>query len=121
MLIFATEKISTNKKAFAMETKELTLKETQVSKVELIRGEFTPSEAIDIIGALIDQKVNFHEVRKFQRWENDHGCGTEDLDQRISELKQEKAKTKEFLSAFLNSGKTVTINGILDVKVSDPS
>lgn len=104
-----------------MEIKEMTAKETTMSKVELIKGQFTPAEAIDIISALIDQKVNFHEVRKFQRWELDHDCGTEDLDRRISELKREKVKTKEFLSQFLNANKTITINGVLDVTVSDNS
>ena len=103
-----------------METKQMVATQEQVSNVDLIRGQFSPEEALDIISALIDQKINFHEVRKFQRWELDHDRGSEDLDQRIKELKQEKKNTKEFLTNFLGSDKVITVSGLLDITVSDP-
>ncbi|WP_224487879.1 hypothetical protein [Robertkochia flava] len=92
--------------------------ETQ-KEVQLIKGEFTPSEASEIIGALIDQKINFHEVRKFQRWESNHDCGTEDLNTRIDELKAEKAKAKSFINGLEDAEYSIKINGVLEITVTE--
>jgi len=71
----------------------------EVNTVELVKGQFTPSQAREVLVSLLDQKINFHLIEKHQKWEKDHNCDMTDLNKRIEELEEEKRKVKEFLSA----------------------
>ena len=73
-----------------MEPKELTEIETTTQKIQLVKGEFTPSEASHIIMNLIDEKINFHKLQRLQMWEGNHKSKTDQLDGRIEELEKEK-------------------------------
>jgi len=72
-----------------MEPKELTEIEITTQKIQLVKGEFTPSEASHIIMNLIDEKINFHKLQRLQMWEGNHKSKTEQLDGRIEELEKE--------------------------------
>lgn len=99
-----------------METKEVT---TTKQKIQLVKGEFTPSEAYDIIMALIDEKINFHKLQRLQFWEGNHLGKTDQLDDRIKELSEEKQKTQEFLARTRKSGKNYVINGVLEIVLAE--
>ncbi len=106
-----------------METKELTQKElTQnekvAQKIQLVKGEFTPSEASHIIMKLIDEKINFHKLQRLQIWEGDHKCKTDDIDGRIKGLEKEKEIAREFIKSTRGLGQNLKINGILEITVA---
>lgn len=86
-------------------------------KLQLVKGEFTPSEASHIITNLLDQKINFHKIQQLQVWEGDHKCETESLETRIQELQQEKLIANEFIHTIQNLGKKLKINGVLEIEV----
>ncbi|MBC2838458.1 hypothetical protein [Robiginitalea sp. SC105] len=88
-------------------------------KVQLVKGDFTPSEAWDIIGSLVDVKINFHKLQRLQRWEGYHKCDTGDLNSRIEELQQAEAEAKEFIAQVRKQGKKVSISGTLEIKVTE--
>ncbi len=85
--------------------------------IQLVDGTFTPSEASDIIGALIDEKINFHKIQRLQLWEGNHAKPTHQLDSRIEALEKEKAVAKAFIGQYRGSDQKISINGILELKV----
>lgn len=102
-----------------METKELTQIEKATQKIELVKGEFTPSEAFDVIMKLIDIKINFHKIQRLQIWEGNHKCKTNQLDGRIQELEKEKEIAREFINSKRGLGLNLVINGTLELSVAE--
>ena len=102
-----------------METKELTKPVKTDQKIQLVKGEFTPSEASDVITSLLNEKINFHKLQRLQATEGDHGCDTGQLDGRIKELEEEKRIAKEFISKTRGAGKNLKINGILEITLAE--
>jgi len=102
-----------------METKELTQIEKATQKIELVKGEFTPSEASDVIMKLIDVKINFHKIQRLQIWEGNHKCQTNQLDGRIQELEREKEIARDFIDSKRGLGLNLIINGTLELSVSE--
>jgi len=98
-----------------METKELTKIEKSTQQVQLIKGEFTPSEASDIITSLIDEKINFHKIQRHQLWEGNHNYETGQLDGRIKELQEEKRIAIEFINNTRALGVNLKINGSIEI------
>jgi len=101
-----------------MEPKELTEIETTTQKIQLVKGEFTPSEASHIIMNLIDEKINFHKLQRLQMWEGNHKSKTDQLDGRIQELEKEKEIAKKFINSTRGLGQNLSINGVLEISVS---
>ena len=102
-----------------METKEFEKTEKINQKIQLVKGEFTPSDASDIIFRLINDKINFHNIQRRQIWERNHKGDTKQIDLRIQELQQEKEKVTEFISNNRDNGKLLKINGILEITFID--
>ncbi|MGB5645984.1 hypothetical protein [Muriicola sp.] len=102
-----------------METNNLEKAAATTQKLQLINGEFTPSEASEVLLALIDEKINFHKIKRLQLWEGDHKYETSHMDSRIAELKEEKRIASEFITNIKASGKNLKINGIVEISVID--
>ena len=86
-------------------------------KVQLVEGGFTAAEAMDVISALIEEKINFHKIQRLSICEGDDKAETIFEDNRISELLNELKIAKEYLSEARRNGQMVTINGILDISI----
>jgi RNA binding exosome subunit len=102
-----------------MQTKEAATAEKINQKIQLVKGEFTAAEASDVILSLIEEKINFHKVRKLQQWEGNHRFETKLLDSRIDELREEKKVAKEFLDQMKSEGRSMKINGVLEITITD--
>ena len=89
-----------------------------IQKVQLVKGEFTTSEAAEIVDALITQKINFHKIKRLQNWEKEHDCDLGGLDCRLQELSRDKMSALEFIEQAKKEGYTVEINGSLDITFS---
>ena len=91
-----------------------------IQKVQLVQGDFTASEASDVVGSLVDTKINFHKLQNLCLYEGQHNdCDTSYGDGRIRELKEEKAIAKEFIKMARLEGKKVRINGTLEITILD--
>lgn len=101
-----------------METKELKQTEKVSQKIQLVKGEFTPSEASHVVMNLIDEKINFHKIQRLQIWEGNHKCKTGELDGRIKELEKEKEIAREFINNTRGLGQNLKINGVLEITVA---
>lgn len=101
-----------------MKTQEVAKKEKVTQNIQLVKGEFTPSEASHILMNLIDEKINFHKIQRLQIWEGNHKCVTRDIDSRIKELEEEKKIAQEFINSSRGSGKNLCINGTLEISLA---
>lgn len=102
-----------------METKELSKVKKEQRTIQLVDGTFTPSEASDVITALIDEKINFHKIQRLQLWEGNHKCNTNGLDGRIEQLMKEKQLAREIINEARSKGTKIIINGTLSLKFVD--
>lgn len=96
---------------------ETTVKTKQ--KIQLVDGTFTPSEACDVITALIDQKINFHKLQRLSWCEGDCDANTQYPDDRIQELENEKVIAKTFINSLRPEGKRLRIDGILKITLEE--
>ena len=85
---------------------------------DLVRGEFTPEDAKDILDHMISKKINFHKVRSFNS-EIRLGKKDPNSELRISEL----MVTKEELLAILESaqlkGSKVHIKANISIDIEE--
>ena len=66
-------------------------------KVHLVKGSFTPSEATDVVLSLLDEKINFHKLRRLRWCEGHFGADTSYADQRIAELEAETVMARKLI------------------------
>ena len=102
-----------------MEIKELEQLVQVEQKIDLVNGEFTPSEACDVINGLIDVKINFHKLNRLQIWESNHNCDTNVLNCRIEALQNEKKLAKAFIDKVRHSGGKLSITGELNISLAN--
>ncbi len=100
-----------------MEAKKVTQFEKTTQKIQLVKGEFTPTEASNVIMALINEKINFHKIERLQMWERSHKSKTDQLDSRIKELEKEREIAREFINSMRGSDQNLKINGVLEISV----
>jgi hypothetical protein len=101
-----------------METKEMIKTEKVTQKIQLVKGDFTPSEAAHVVVNLIDEKINFHKIQRLQIWEGNHNCKTGKLDGRINELEEERRIAKEFINNARGLGQKLRIDGVLEITIA---
>ena len=101
-----------------MKAKEIAQTDEKIKKIQLVKGEFSPSEASHIISSLIDEKINFHKIQRLQMWEGNHKCKPEELNGRIEELEKEKEITRAFINSMRGLGKNLKIAGSLKITVA---
>jgi len=102
-----------------MDTNGLTKLEKIKQKFQLVKGNFTPSEASDVIMSLIDEKINFHQKQRLQNWEQNHNSNSDEIDDRINQLEKEKEAVKEFIAGARSLKSNLNLNGILEITIVD--
>ena len=94
----------------------LTIKD---QKVNLVEGTFTPSEAVDVVTALIKEKINFHKIQRLSWCEGDQNANTEFPDCRIGELEKELADARAFINQYRKSDVRLKIDGQLILSIAE--
>lgn len=100
-----------------METKKSAQIKSHERTIQLVDGKFTPSQASDVLVALIKQKISYHKLEELQNWERNHKYDQAPLKNRIKELEGELKRTKDFMSELKESGKNVKIDGVIKMSV----
>lgn len=88
----------------------------ETKHIKLVDGEFNPSQALDILSTLIDEKINYHKVEKLQHWESNHHKDPHPLLKRIQELEKQKKELKDYVIQLKESGLNLKIDGVLSLK-----
>lgn len=86
-----------------------------IQKIQLIEGQFTPSEASDLISSLIKEKINFHKIQRLGQVIHDETCDTKQSEERIIELIGERKIAKDFISKSKVKGRNIQINCVLEI------
>lgn len=82
----------------------------------IVTGEFSASEAKDIVSNLIIQKINFHNLRNFISQER-FGKPDEDSLQRMEELKESRQHLFEIINSAREGGKTIKIESDITIEL----
>ncbi|GAB3331981.1 hypothetical protein GCM10027429_10890 [Marivirga atlantica] len=85
-------------------------------KVNLIKGEFSPSEAEEILCHLIDKKINFHKVRDFSR-EIRFGINENSSSNRIEELQEVRERVSDIVKEAELRGKSMKIKANIEIEL----
>jgi len=83
---------------------------------DLVKGSFTASEAMDIVQALFDQKINFHKLQRLSWYEGNVHADTKFPDGRIAELMKDKEKAREFLMGSRSNGSRFRIVSHIEIE-----
>jgi hypothetical protein len=91
-------------------------KDTAIEKgeYELVKGDFSPDDAREILTHLIQQKINFHNQRSFSQFVR-FGSADDWSISRIEELKQTKENVLALLEKAGKQGKTLRIKSDISI------
>jgi hypothetical protein len=83
---------------------------------DLVKGDFSPAEASEIIDDLFNTKINFHERKNFSRQIR---FGSDDLHglQRIKELKMARELANGLITEAKKSGKSLRVNSTISIEL----
>ena len=81
---------------------------------QLISGQFKPSDSINILYALFDSKIKFHQLESFRIQEKNSG-NTEFHEKRIGELNKTYAAVKEVIRKASNANKNLEIKCNIEI------
>jgi hypothetical protein len=95
-----------------MQEKQKTL--IKQGNYNLIQGDYTPEEALEIISHLLMKKINFHERKSFGQLIR-FGIEDEASMKRIEELKVCKEAVKEMVREAKLSGKTMRVRSSITI------
>ena len=88
-------------------------------KVNLVEGTFTASEAVDVVSALINEKINFHKIQRLSWCEGNQNANTEFPDGRIGELQKELEDARAFINQYRKSDVRLKIDGQLTLSIAE--
>jgi|AntRauTorckE6833_2_1112554.scaffolds.fasta_scaffold156005_2 hypothetical protein len=84
-------------------------------EINLIKGEFTPIEAQEIINHIIDKKIQFHNIKNFSD-QIRFGKVDEDRLERIKELEESKKDFQKTILGAIDEGKKMRIKSIVEIE-----
>jgi hypothetical protein len=99
----------------------ISLQEKTVDTVEkgtydLIKGDFSPEEAAEIMNDLFAKKINFHTQKGFGQLLR-FGSKDPKSVQRISELELTQEQILELIAEANNTGKSLRVNSIISIEL----
>ena len=92
---------------------------TPAKTLQLVKGKFNKMEASHVVTTLLNQKINFHKVQKWQLWESDKNVDCRDIDNRVKELEHDLATFKQFMDQLDAKNCSIKIEGTLKITVQD--
>jgi hypothetical protein len=87
-----------------------------VTEIKLVKGEFTPDEAKEVLFSLVTSKIRFHQLEVFSNRERNIG----DIDyseKRITELENSKTVIDSKINEAILKMKKIRINGTIEIEV----
>lgn len=83
---------------------------------DLIKGDFTPEEALEVVNDLFLKKINFHNAQIFSQMVR---FGTKDpaRERRVKELKMAQAKARDLIEEARESGKSIRLNSSISIEL----
>ncbi|PKH53025.1 hypothetical protein CXF68_11010 [Tenacibaculum sp. Bg11-29] len=95
------------------------MNETTDKQLKLIDGKFTKREVLNIIGDVVNLKVNFHKLQRLSRTEGNINDECSYDNSRITELITDKTNMKDFLNSLENNGRNIKVSSTIHVSIED--
>ncbi len=109
------ERIMANATLEALEV----MNETTGKQLKLIDGKFTKSEVLNIIGDVVNLKINFHKLQRLSRTEGNINDECTYDNSRITELITDKAAMKAFLNSLEDNGRNIKVSSTIHISIED--
>jgi uncharacterized protein with FMN-binding domain len=87
--------------------------------INLIEGQFTASEAADIINDVLNVKINFHKIQRLSITEGNSDDVCEHDTSRIDELLNEQILAKDFFSQARLQGKKLKMRSTIHIEIEE--
>ncbi len=91
---------------------------TEVAKdqQDLIKGDFSPEDAAEIVNHLITKKIRFHEVRSFS---NEIRLGETDASsvERVEQLKESRESLNKLIKQAQEQGKNLRVSSTISIEL----
>jgi tRNA uridine 5-carbamoylmethylation protein Kti12 len=88
-------------------------------QLKLIEGKFSKREALNIINNVLDVKINFHKLQRLSRTESNINDACTFDTSRITELINDKANIKAFLTSLEVNGCDIKISSTIHISVEN--
>ena len=89
----------------------------KVQKYKLVEGQFSPSDSINILFALFNSKINFHQLESFRIQESSSlNNGFNQHEQRAVELKEAYLLMKAIVNNASKENMDLEIHGNIEIK-----
>jgi hypothetical protein len=89
----------------------------KVQKYKLVEGQFSPSDSINILFALFNSKINFHQLESFRIQESSSlNNGFNQHEQRAVELKEAYLLMKAIVKNASEHNMDLEIHGNIEIK-----
>ena len=85
-------------------------------EAQILNGEYTASEARDVISKIIDDQINFCKTQFMSHYEGNHEVGTDYYEKKIADLNYKKQEFKESLSRAKKEGLKISLEGSIKLK-----
>lgn len=83
--------------------------------IHLIDGNFTAVDAMDIITAILDKKMNFHKLQRLAKTEKDHANPCTFENERIKALQKEKDQAVSFLEEMIKENASLSVQSKINI------
>ena len=88
-------------------------------KIDLIDGDFTASEASDIINSVLKVKINFHKFNRLSITEGNNNDDCKYDSGRIAELIKDQQIAKDFFAQARLEGKKLKMRSVIQIEIED--
>lgn len=90
--------------------------EIKKGEFELINGKFSPDDAMEILGNLIQKKIDYHSLRSFSHYER-FGVTDQWSDKRLKELKKSFESIQVIIEKAREHGNYLDISSSISIEV----
>ena len=92
--------------------------DSPMKKFQLIDGTFSPEKARQVLGAMVQSKIDFHNLQMHSEWER-AGRPEASSEERLERLKELDAELKELFKEAAAGGKVLEVRGVLEIRVKE--
>jgi len=101
-----------------MTTKSHDNKKVEMASVtyDLVKGDFAPDDASDIVNELFNTKINYHKLKNLSQLIRTESKDSHQID-RITELRSTQQQSKELMKQARETGKSIRLYSTISIEL----
>lgn len=89
----------------------------EIERIEIANGGYAPSQAADVLNALIQQKINFYKVVRLSERIGNEDADTSWIDEKIENLTAQKENAKQVIKEARMLGRKIHLEGSIKLRL----